>query len=308
MTVVGRSIGQVLEYQLKLRPIQCYQTILFATADRSYSAIGKRVLMRSYERSSVIQKSNDGKSLVVHIDGCAINNGQPDARAGIGVFWGEDDPRNLSEPLEDGKQTNQRAEIMAAIRVLETCNDTKLPLLIYTDSIYLKNAHEKWIKKWEAKEEKNENCGWKASNNKPVSNEDLFRRLIALTRSREGVVNIKWVKAHHKSKDNIAADKLANLGALKSRNTVTTPAAAQLDNIVKKTKKRAEKLDKNKYLFTASNTSSITNTSSPSINVNDSDLTEKNINGDRLDNPTIADLNGRRSSKRKNQINFVFLS
>ncbi|CAG8654865.1 5988_t:CDS:2, partial [Paraglomus occultum] len=35
--------------------------------------------------------------------------------------------RNLSEPLEDGRQTNQRAEIMAAIRALETCADTKSP-------------------------------------------------------------------------------------------------------------------------------------------------------------------------------------
>jgi len=51
-------------------------------------------------------------------------------------------------------------------------------------------AYQKWITKWEANEEKNENGGWKTSNNKPVANEDLFRRLIALIRSREGVVNI----------------------------------------------------------------------------------------------------------------------
>ncbi|CAG8500813.1 10413_t:CDS:2, partial [Paraglomus brasilianum] len=312
MTVIGRAIGQALEYQLKLRPIQCCRTMLFAelVADKPYSAISTKVLMRSYQRSSVIQKSNDGKSLIVHIDGCAINNGQPDARAGIGVFWGEDDPRflnkllfvlavlvndsminlnivptlddrNLNEPLEDGRQTNQRAEIMAAIRALETCNDTKSALLVCTDSIYLKKAYQKWITKWEANEEKNENGGWKTSNNKPVANEDLFRRLIALIRSREGVVNIKWVKAHHKSKANIAADKLANLGASKSSNTATASAAAKLDSIVKKPKRQAvncEKKDQDKIyllLSSLSNASSIANAGSPSINANGSSLTKK---------------------------------
>ena len=62
------------------------------------------------------------------------------------------------------------------------------------------------------------------------------------------------MKAHNKSKANIAADKLANLGASKSRNTATASAAAKLGNIVEKPKRQAvncEKKDQDKHLFTA---------------------------------------------------------
>ena len=40
-------------------------------------------------------------------------------RAGIGVYWGPGDPRNCSEKLW-GPPTNQRAELWAAIRALQT--------------------------------------------------------------------------------------------------------------------------------------------------------------------------------------------
>lgn len=53
--------------------------------------------------------------LVVWTDGACQGNGRDGAVAGVGVWFGEDDPRNISEKLE-GKQTNQRAELMAAIR------------------------------------------------------------------------------------------------------------------------------------------------------------------------------------------------
>nr|XP_032810450.1 ribonuclease H1-like isoform X3 [Petromyzon marinus] len=48
---------------------------------------------------------------VVFTDGCCISNGRQAARAGLGVFWGTNNPLNLSERLV-GRQTNQRAEIM----------------------------------------------------------------------------------------------------------------------------------------------------------------------------------------------------
>ena len=36
----------------------------------------------------------------VFIDGSALNNGRDGARAGVGVFWGEGDPDNVSTSIQ----------------------------------------------------------------------------------------------------------------------------------------------------------------------------------------------------------------
>ena len=33
----------------------------------------------------------------VHTDGACSNNGRPNAKAGLGIYFGPDDPRNSSE-------------------------------------------------------------------------------------------------------------------------------------------------------------------------------------------------------------------
>ena len=65
--------------------------------------------------------SNRGH-VVVYTDGACSRNGYANAKAGIGVWWGENDPRNLSEPLE-GRQTSNRAEIWAAIKAINQATD-----------------------------------------------------------------------------------------------------------------------------------------------------------------------------------------
>ena len=64
-------------------------------------------------------RADVGETMRVWTDGACIDNGKPDAIAGWGVFFGEGDPRNKHEPLLGVTQTNQRAEIMAVIYVLE---------------------------------------------------------------------------------------------------------------------------------------------------------------------------------------------
>ncbi|RDX43197.1 hypothetical protein OH76DRAFT_1237821 [Lentinus brumalis] len=72
---------------------------------------------------------------VVYSDGACKGNGKVGSVAGIGVWWGANDPRNLAERCP-GCQTNNRAELIAIVRVLETTPHTKQPLLIKTDSKY----------------------------------------------------------------------------------------------------------------------------------------------------------------------------
>ena len=57
----------------------------------------------------------------VYTDGACSNNGQKGAKAGLGVYFGENDPRNCCERIE-GKQTNNTAELKA---IIETYNIIK---------------------------------------------------------------------------------------------------------------------------------------------------------------------------------------
>ena len=76
---------------------------------------------------------------MVYTDGACTKNGKVGARGGIGVYFGPDDPRNLSEPLRHERQTNQLAEVMAAVRALETA-PRDIPLHIITDSEYVQKG------------------------------------------------------------------------------------------------------------------------------------------------------------------------
>ena len=54
----------------------------------------------------------------VFTDGACSNNGKQNAKAGIGVFFEENDPRNVSRRV-DGKQTNNTAELTAILVVFD---------------------------------------------------------------------------------------------------------------------------------------------------------------------------------------------
>ena len=55
---------------------------------------------------SVFPVTTTGDSIHVYTDGSCHNNGRTNARAGYGVYFGENDSRNISKPLK-GKQTNK---------------------------------------------------------------------------------------------------------------------------------------------------------------------------------------------------------
>lgn len=89
-------------------------------------------------------------SVTAWCDGACSNNGKANARAGFGVYFGEDDPRNLSERL-DGDQTNQRAELMALYRAMGEVKDPgSTDLELVTDSMYATNIYNVWWDKWQA--------------------------------------------------------------------------------------------------------------------------------------------------------------
>ncbi|CAG8783544.1 32112_t:CDS:2 [Racocetra persica] len=137
-----------------------------------------------------------------------LGNGTKEAKAGIGVFYGDKDLRNLSERLSGEQQTNNRAEIYAVIRAIESCENKKKSLEIFTDSLHVINIIREWIEKWE----KN---GYMTSNNKPVRNQDLIRKLKKLIDSRIGSVKLTHVHGHQGNYGNEQADKLSKIGSFK---------------------------------------------------------------------------------------------
>ncbi|KAL4070511.1 ribonuclease H-like protein [Scleroderma citrinum] len=152
----------------------------------------------------------EGKDFdVVYCDGACKGNGQFGSVAGIGVWWGHNDPRNISERCP-GDQTNNRAELVAIVRILETTPPLKRKLLIKTDSNYSIQCVTSWIFTWRQN-------GYLTSNGKPVKNRELIKYLVALLHTRQAtsqIVEFEHVRGHIGIEGNEAADRLANMGAL----------------------------------------------------------------------------------------------
>jgi ribonuclease HI len=98
--------------------------------------------------------------------------------------------------------TNNQMELMAAISALEALKRPSA-LTVVTDSVYVKDGITKWIFGWK----KN---GWKTAANKPVKNEELWKRLDAATVRHD--VTWEWVKGHVGHPENERADELARTG------------------------------------------------------------------------------------------------
>lgn len=106
---------------------------------------------------------------------------------------------NCSGILKDS--SNQRAEIEAVIQACELADTHNLKdILVVTDSKYVFNAIEKWIDRWEGN-------GWLDNKNKPIRNEDAFRRLLKAKANLN--LNVAHVRGHQGDKYNELADQMA---------------------------------------------------------------------------------------------------
>lgn len=99
--------------------------------------------------------------------------------------------------------TNNRMELMAVIRAL-TAAHRHSEIELHTDSQYVKNGMQSWLKNWK----KN---NWHTANKKPVKNQDLWMQLDALS----GVIKIHWhwVRGHNGDEMNERCDELARTAA-----------------------------------------------------------------------------------------------
>ncbi len=133
--------------------------------------------------------------LEIYTDGACLGNPGPGGWAALIID-------NNQERILSGNNemtTNNRMELLAVIKALETINH-HLEITIYTDSKYVINGITSWIKNWK-------NNDWKSSNKTPVKNIDLWKILDVNSQKQ----NIKWVwvKGHSGNNYNDKVDKIA---------------------------------------------------------------------------------------------------
>ena len=132
----------------------------------------------------------------IYTDGACSGN------PGIGgwgaiILFNNEEPVYLNGGLKE--TTNNQMELLATINALKYIeNNSKINL--YTDSKYVKDGIEKWIKNWKLN-------GWKTKSKNQVKNKDLWIQLDKEINKHK--INWLWVKGHSGNKFNEKADLLA---------------------------------------------------------------------------------------------------
>jgi ribonuclease HI len=103
----------------------------------------------------------------------------------------------------EAETTNNRMELMAAIRALESL---KRPCRVHltTDSNYVRHGITDWLPRWRRN-------GWRTASRKPVKNVDLWQRLDRAAARHD--VRWTWVRGHSGHPENERADRLATAAA-----------------------------------------------------------------------------------------------
>ena len=107
--------------------------------------------------------------MTVYTDGVCINNGSDDTQAGCGAWYGENDPRNISERVTHPMQSNQTGELEAVLLVVHNHNPRE-DLCIVSDSRYVMDGLTKHLRWWEQR-------GWI-----DATHGDIFKEIIAWIR------------------------------------------------------------------------------------------------------------------------------
>ena len=137
----------------------------------------------------------DKEPVEIHTDGACSGNPGPGGWGAILEWKGKRRELSGGEPLT----TNNRMELMAAIAALEALA-RPMPVVLFTDSQYLRQGITEWIAGWRAR-------GWRTADRKPVKNQDLWERLDKARKRHR--VEWRWLKGHAGHAENERADELA---------------------------------------------------------------------------------------------------
>lgn len=142
------------------------------------------------------------ETVLAWTDGACLGNPGPGGWAAL-LRMGD---REREVTGHEAVTTNNRMELMAAIAALEALKKP-LKVVIHTDSKYVLQGATEWVKGWARR-------GWKTADNKPVSNRDLWERLVAAASKHD--VEWQWVRGHSGHVENERVDRLANAEATRA--------------------------------------------------------------------------------------------
>ena len=166
--------------------------------------------------------------LKFYTDGACKNNGQNEAKAGLGIYCKTNikgvKNKYFAAPYEN-EPTNNRAELTAILFSLKVIKkikekipeDTKIS--ICTDSKYSFDSITKWMSGWKKR-------GWKKADNTEIKNPDIF---LEIDKYMDDDIKFEHTKSHTKMPKetsanfenwygNDVADRLANIGVLMINN------------------------------------------------------------------------------------------
>ncbi len=136
------------------------------------------------------------KEIIIYTDGACRGNPGPGGYACVLRY--NKNRREMSGGFR--KTTNNRMEIIAALKGLEALKHP-CRVKLYSDSKYLVDAIEKsWAERWKAN-------NWMRSKSEAAKNPDLWEKLLNLCEIHQ--VKFHWVKGHAANKENKRCDELA---------------------------------------------------------------------------------------------------
>ena len=171
----------------------------------------KKMVQAKIDKREWENLTTNGELSRVWTDGACEGNGKMDAVAGWGVYFGDDNHFNKHTALEGPTQTNQRAELQAAIYALSVLSKRPPPGLhqfytIATDSTYVIKGSTKdarWARQ-----------GWRKDDGSEVANVDPWKRMLVLVTLTRGLVKMEHVYGHSGDRGNDKADRFAVWGVL----------------------------------------------------------------------------------------------
>jgi ribonuclease HI len=149
-----------------------------------------------------LMENRSTNRIIVYCDGACSGNQSADNIGGWGALlhYGE-----TQKELRGGERdtSNQRMELTACIKALESIKRNDIPIDVYSDSAYLINCmQDKWYVRWQ----KN---GWKNAKKQPVENQDLWETLLEVVGKH--TVRFHKVAGHSGVELNERADELAQM-------------------------------------------------------------------------------------------------
>ena len=138
------------------------------------------------------------KTVNIYTDGACRGN------PGVGGWGALIEYESHNKEIFGGEKltTNNQMELMAAIQGLKALSE-KCIVNLTTDSKYVMDGINSWIKNWKRN-------NWKNSQKQNVKNKDLWIQLDKLNEQHD--VKWHWVKGHSGHPQNELADQLANKG------------------------------------------------------------------------------------------------